>query len=316
MENSEKPQWYIAQGERWIGPLRMNEVVEKIESNEITLAHYIWKQGQSQWKRICDLPLFKAAMPEEPTKEVQVEIKKASRPEVRKAPPRAPTPPRPPQAEESVESDEEAAIWFLFYNDSQFGPFSQAEVQRLLSIKKIHPRVHVWRDGLSEWNRLEDVQEFKTKSVAPPPFAPALAPAFPKINSKLNSKMKMAIVQPAEKVAAKPADRRLAPRRPLLARVLMTNGEMLAPGICRDVSVGGMQVLSDHLPGPVGARVRLNVSMAGEVGAIKGARFSPFVAEAEIVRVLEDKRGFSCRFKKISEDARKSIEAYIAQENS
>ena len=55
-----------------------------------------------------------------------------------------------------------------------------------------------------------------------------------------------------------------------------------------------MQALTDRVPGAVGTTLRLNVSPS-DAKTVKG-----FVAEGEIVRVLEDGRGFhsasrSCR---------------------
>ena len=78
--------------------------------------------------------------------------------------------------------------------------------------------------------------------------------------------------------------------------------------VCRDISIGGMQVLTDRVPGPVGSKLKLNVS-PGDPSKVKG-----FVAEGEIVRVLEDGRGFSFRFRKITEEARRTIEKYITEE--
>jgi hypothetical protein len=67
-----------------------------------------------------------------------------------------------------------------------------------------------------------------------------------------------------------------------------------------------MQVLTDQVPGPVGTKLKLNVSPAG-----KGKKLDAFIAEGEIVRILEDGRGYSFRFTQLAPAARKSIESYI-----
>ena len=41
-----------------------------------------------------------------------------------------------------------------------------------------------------------------------------------------------------------------------------------------------------------------------------------FVTEGEIVRVLEDGRGFSFRFNRLTDDARKAIQTYIENEKT
>ncbi len=81
-------------------------------------------------------------------------------------------------------------------------------------------------------------------------------------------------------------------------------------GVCRDISVGGMQILCDRVPGEAGTHVKLNVSPTGP-GAPE-----PFTAEGVIVRVLEDGHGFSFRFDNLDDAARKAIERYIQSEGS
>lgn len=80
-------------------------------------------------------------------------------------------------------------------------------------------------------------------------------------------------------------------------------------GLCRDVSVGGMQCLTSELPGPVGTVLKLNISTPS--GAKEG--IDAFVAEGVIVRELEDGKGFSFRFEKLSPEGKKAIESYVSE---
>ena len=83
----------------------------------------------------------------------------------------------------------------------------------------------------------------------------------------------------------------------------MAQGNDVGVGVCRDISVGGMQVLTDQIPSAIGKKIKLNVSAPGQI--------EPFVAEGVVVRILEDDRGFSFRFEKLSAQSRDSIEKYI-----
>ena len=83
MENSGKilfqdkaASWYIALESRWIGPLSAADVYEKIQRQEITWAHYAWKRGQSDWKRICDIRAFTVAVPHHPGKSLKKQLGK------------------------------------------------------------------------------------------------------------------------------------------------------------------------------------------------------------------------------------------------
>jgi hypothetical protein len=94
----------------------------------------------------------------------------------------------------------------------------------------------------------------------------------------------------------------------MVAQILMSDEQTVIVGICRDISIGGLQVLTDRAPAPVGSKLKMNISPSGD-GSGKG--FQPFVAEGVVVRVLEDGRGFSFRFSKLSDAARRSVEDYI-----
>jgi hypothetical protein len=166
--------------------------------------------------------------------------------------------------------------WFLFQSESQSGPYSEIEMKRLISVGQVFRDSFVWQDEFPDWKPILQVPEFLG--------------GFQK-----------AITEPI-----KPSDRRESPRKPLVARIYLTNEKEIASGMCRDISVGGMQVLTDTLPGKTGDRIHLNVMPPESSG------LAPFVAHGVIVRILEDKRGFSFRFTDINDDAKSSIERYIS----
>ena len=289
MENTGKvlfeddtPRWYVSIGpEQWVGPMSASDIYEKIETGELTWAHFIWRKGQGTWERVCDVAEFRAAVPEKPKAGGQKELAQAMKPEVKKAVPR-----KAPRSE--------PRIWFLYYNDSQFGPFSTSEIDRYLRIGKIYGRVHAWRDGMLNWERLETVAAFKD--------------ACSEAERAYRERKKGRAVErgAAAGRGGVKAEQREHPRKPLVARITMANQDSVIVGVCRDISVGGMQVLTDRIPGVSGNRIKINVSPSGT------SSFEPFVAEGVIVRILEDGRGFSFRFERISDRARSAIEGYIS----
>jgi hypothetical protein len=169
MENSgnvffsdDKPEWYLAVGDRHVGPFTAADIYQKILAQEISWAHYIWRKGETEWQRICDVKAFKAAVPHSPGSIPKPgaipPIKKSGRaPAVRDLAERSENTRnhsmRPPGPEEKV--------WFLYYNQTQFGPFSQDEVNRLILVGRVHGRVHAWKNGLPNWERLERIDDFK-----------------------------------------------------------------------------------------------------------------------------------------------------------
>ena len=274
------PQWYIALGEKWVGPLTAADVYQKVLAQEITWAHFVWKPGQADWKRICDLKVFQAAVPNLPGKGVQSAVETAAAtPVIKKAPASRVSGLAPPPSTDAISS--QLREWFLYINESQAGPFSTEEVTRFLAVGKVSEKAHGWRDGMGDWTELQKTEEFARfqKKMPTPPAAP------------------------------KKSEKRRAPRKPLVARLLLANDESVDVGVCRDVSVGGMQILTGTPPGPVGTRIKMNVSPPGDK---KSNGFAPFVAEGVIVRILDDGHGFSFRFEKLSAASKQAIEKYIA----
>lgn len=260
----ESAQWFIAVGDKWIGPLSASDVYQKILGQEIGWAHFIWKNGFANWQRVCDVADFKAVAPHQPAQKPTVQPAKKVVPVTAK------------------NADERS--WFLFYNNQQTGPFSDLEIQSFLNRGKITSRVHAWRDGMGDWERIEKIKSFSSAAKA--------EAARPAKRSENNQRR----------------DQRFAPRRPLVARILLANDDAVITGVCRDISVGGMQVLTDRLPGVVGSKIKMNVS-AAQFESEK--QIQPFVAQGLIVRVLEDGRGFSFRFDKLPAASKRAIESYI-----
>ncbi len=185
-----------------------------------------------------------------------------------------PVPKAPPPPPVLIEETK----WFLYQSGVQTGPYKEAEVLGLIAQSRVQSEAFVWNENLSGWVAIKEAQ----------PFAASWSEV------------------PVEKTR----ERRAYPRKPMTAQVYLTNSERLSLGLCRDLSIGGMQVLTDDVPGDVGTKVRLNVMPPLEVG------ISPFVAEGVVVRILEDKRGFSFRFVSLSSDAKRAIEKYIQDERS
>jgi hypothetical protein len=154
MENSGKmlfgdnaPIWYIALGQKYVGPMSASEIYEKIVSHQITPAHYAWRKGQSEWKRICDIKVFQTLVPHQPEKSVQKQLrtevsgqKSAHRSSV--ASTSIGSGPGIP-----ARSNQQAKIWYLYQNNTQYGPFSPEELKLALRSGRISVQVHGWRDG-------------------------------------------------------------------------------------------------------------------------------------------------------------------------
>lgn len=171
----------------------------------------------------------------------------------------------------------ELRTWYIYLDEANYGPVSDAEVMGLIQAGRVSASTHMWQKGFADWQQAKDIAT----------WAKAVGSAKPAA------------------AAAAPADKRSGPRKPFETKILLTDGKEVGWAICRDISVGGMQVLMDSSPVPAGTALKLNVNPQGNIPG--------FACEGTVVRILEDGRGFSFRFTGLSAEARSAIEKYISQ---
>lgn len=253
--------WYTVVNSRPVGPLSAKEIVQRLQSNELNYASHVWKEGFTGWTRIYDVIDFKPLLPAEPAASLISEFQKSTQ---ASPPPLAPA------------QKQELRTWYVYLNESNYGPISDPEVMGLIQSGTIQPDTYLWQKGFADWKPAKEIDSWKSSFGGAP------------------------------KAAAKPADKRATPRKPFEAKILLTDGKEVGWAVCRDISVGGMQVLMDHVPGTAGTILKLNVNPAS--GNTPG-----FACEGVVVRTLEDGRGFSFRFTSLSAEAKAAIEKYIGQ---
>lgn len=262
-EDQVEKKWFVVVSEKLLGPVSGKEIALWFQSGDITLATPIWMEGFTDWKRIHEVKDFAALQPTTPGMDLLAQAKSRLHKE-----PESPLKTPPPPGKEQ-------RIWFLYMNDSQYGPFSESEVRMMADAGRVSAQTYVWKKGMADWQ---------------------LAPSITELNLKFVNTPK----QPAKQMTEK----RQTPRRPFEAKILLTDGQEVGWALCRDVSIGGMQVLMDRVPGGVGTTLKLNISAANDIPS--------FTCEGEIVRILEDKRGFSFRFVNLPPKAKGAIEEYIS----
>lgn len=154
----------------------------------------------------------------------------------------------------------------------EYGPFSLETLVKLYKENRINPKTFIFSNGQSNWTLVSEFTDFEQVFDDQPP----------EINEE---------------------DKRAFKRKPFIARMFIQNNQKVFEGICRDVSVGGMQVLIDQFPGSVGESIDINVHPETSEHS--------FVASGKIVRLLEGGQGFSFRFHNLGKDAITAINSYI-----
>lgn len=267
--------WFICLGkEAWKGPLTSSQLYQGIVNQEWSWGHFVSQEAEEGvWKRLCEQSPFIQWAPSTPSQEVIHQIQVALL-EKKQGSPNLP-PPLPPALKPQK--------WYLCQAGVQKGPFSLEEMEAVIRSQPMKETTYAWHEGLPNWKRLRDFSEFASP-LSPPITAPVSVPPPP---------------QPLEK--------RKFPRAPLVAELRLLQGTQVLKGLCRDVSLGGMQVLLPFPEQEPGTLLKLKFNVLPKQEGLK-----PFVAEAIWVRSLEDGRGFAVRFHRLSDEAKAHLEAYLS----
>ena len=161
-------------------------------------------------------------------------------------------------------------------DEAEYGPYSIADLKSAYNENRINAKTFIFAPGMDNWQFLGDL----------PLYRMHFSSQIPEIDD---------------------SERRQSIRKPFVARMLFHDAEKIYEGICRDISVGGLQVLVAKYPGAIGDTVTLNVHPQNNDHS--------FVAKGKIVRKLDGDQGFSLRFEGLSFEAQKSISTYIKEQS-
>ncbi len=272
-------QWYYVQGSERIGPIEQQDLDGLYQQGTITDDSYIWRKGFDNWqhlKNVDELSYLQNSKSaensdfdeEDDIQEIpQMGENSSPHSELDKA---------PAFDLSRISADEKVFTIKIGYDrggqENEYGPFSINQLTRAFSEERINEKTFIFTPGMSTWVLLGDFDRFDE-------IAGGLPPQISEM------------------------DRRVNVRKPFVARLFFHNNEKVFEGICRDISVGGLQILVSAFPCKVGDDVSLNVHPDNSD--------YHFTASGVVVRKLEGDAGFSLRFKDLNEEAKESIQKYI-----
>ena len=262
--------WYYVLGQERIGPVEKEEIEKLYRFGPLNDESHIWRKGFVGWERLSKAGDFSYLFDVE---------------ELPPAPELEPEPPAPPgmpalKAKEpwdDLNPDEKMVHIKIGYDrgkeEVEYGPYSVHQLKRAYSEKRINDKSYVFIPGMKNWVLLGD------------------SPIFSRISSGPSG--------------ITDVDRRKGVRKPVTANIIFHDNRKVFDGICRDISIGGMQVLVGDFSARIGDVVTLNVHP-------DNSGYS-FTAKGRIVRLLDGGQGFSLRFSELDQEAKKSLLSYIEQ---
>lgn len=261
--------WYYVQKGNRQGPVDVSVIINMITKQELKSDDFVWKKGFENWKKI---------------KEVS-ELQVSTGPELVPDPiDEFPAAPEVHMEEKefsfiSMTDPDERSLFIRVGNDrgeasSDYGPFSLKQIKQLFKENRINGKTFIFQTGMKEWKVMGEIVDYLEVFNEQPPVL-------------------------------KDADRRTTTRKPFIARLFVQNNKKLFEGLCRDISVGGMQVLVDDFKGQAGDKISINVHPENSD--------YHFTAGGVVVRVLEGNAGFSFRFNGLNDEAKAAIEKYLKE---
>lgn len=259
--------WYYVQKGNRHGPVAVEVIESMLDKSELNQDDFVWKKGFENWKKIRETP------------ELQFAPKKETAPQAVDLPPSMGKVEFKDVSFKDINPDERV-IFIRVGTDrggasSDYGPFSIRQLKQLFKENRINGKTFAFTNGMKEWKLLADLPEYQEIFEEMPPIISE-------------------------------SDRRNNLRKPFVARLFVQNNKKVFEGICRDISIGGMQVLMDDFQGTAGDRITINVHP-------ENSDFH-FTASGVVVRLLEGNSGFSFRFQGLTDEAKRAIEKYL-QEN-
>lgn len=259
--------WYYAKGQEQIGPVSEDELSNLFSAGAIDGTSFVWRNGFENWENLSsveELAHILATKSEQNGFE-SVPVMPPALKDVSAAPSEFPW--------DELEDNQQVITIKIGHDrggsipEAEYGPFSIAQLKRAYAENRINEKTYAFTPGMDNWELLGDLPVFSR-----------ISPNAPKLTSE---------------------DRRHTVRKPITARIFFHDNSELYEGICRDVSIGGMQILVSNFPAGVGEEVTLNVHLDNQEES--------FSAVGVIVRLLHGNQGFSLRFSNLSGEAINAI---------
>ncbi len=258
--------WYYVEEGERRGPIERSVLEENIANGILTEEDFIWTKGFGDWKKISDIEEFQKILYSDPVPTTDDDVG-----EEMVAPPLFDF--------DNVDRDNRIFTIKIGVDRgrpaTEYGPYSLNLLKRLFDESRVSGKTLVFAPGMADWQFLAELPIYQDLFEEVPPIIEEM-------------------------------ERRDSIRKPFVARMFFHNREQLFEGTCRDISIGGMQILVCGIPLKLGEKISLNVHP-------DNSEYS-FVASGTVVRLLEGNQGFSFRFDSISDEAKLAIDNYLIKE--
>jgi len=260
-------EYYVSHEGATLGPFSQKDLLQKLKQQQLFYTDYLWSSSHNAWRMLAFHFAQEFPPPKNPPQ--GIEVKEEKNTELKEF------------TSETFSQDvaiSNEPIWFLYKDNTKFGPYRYLELVRLLQTNACAPDDFLWKPGFSDWQRLRACVEFS--------------------DSVLKKLMHLKNIT-AEKLFIQ----RRFPRVPYDSEVILHDDKSVLFGAVRSLSEGGAFL---QVPKPThirGDRLKLHFTPGG----VK----VPFNCIAEVTQVSkEEPMGYNVKFVYLEEEDRKRIAQY------
>jgi hypothetical protein len=243
------------------------QLKQKLKAGELAYTDYLWAPDQEAWRMLAEQFAGDFPPPVEPPPGVKASgAKKLKEREY-----------EPETFSQDIGISNES-IWFLYRDNTKFGPYRYLELVRLLQTNACAPDDFVWKPGFEDWARLRQCPEFEE-------------PVLRKLVHLRNFGSEKVFIQ------------RRFPRVPYESEVILHDDKRVVFGAARSLSEGGAFLEVAKPTHAKGDRIKIHFT--------PGAVTVPFNCIAEVTQVSKgEPSGYNVKFIYLEEEDRKRISQY------
>ncbi|MCB0363359.1 MAG: DUF4339 domain-containing protein [Bdellovibrionales bacterium] len=160
-------QFFVSHEGNQMGPFPISTIVEMVKKSELTILDYLYDETKDDWVLLMEHPelarVLKDQKPASPPKsEARIESESTELADDSKT---------SPAFEQTIDKTQNsfnyfAIEWYILKGENKFGPFSYADIIRMLQQKVAYEFDFVWHAGLNTWQRIADLDAFKPEHIS------------------------------------------------------------------------------------------------------------------------------------------------------
>lgn len=163
-EKSQQTEFFVSKGERQLGPWSLTELASRLASSEIAITDFVFDDGRQDWMPLFECEALKAHLAQ--SKPKGAPPKKTTTAKVQVVETKVEAQPETKAVETAVGTGTtERGEWYVQKGTHRYGPFTHAGVVRALQEKTVYEFDLVWREGMNEWVRIAQHDEFSPERI-------------------------------------------------------------------------------------------------------------------------------------------------------